>query len=220
MLRYSYRLLYLCVTLALFGSSATMAQTATGFPRAYLGLGAGIGNVSLPSSIGSVGATTVTTQSGKNNSLAPKLYAGYRADSTWGIELGYQNFGSKHEQNLSTPGGAATGNMKLSSFYAAATATFSPASNVSLFAKLGLAKNFLVVNAVCVGATCTSSRGATSHRWTLAPGIGAEYAVGPEWGVRLDYDDYGKISADDVLSTSNSGAIRAKAWTVSAKRNF
>lgn len=210
----------LALPLALLFSSAAMAQSPSTSQRPYLGLGLGLGDVSLPSSSGNIGATAVTTQSGKDNALATKIYAGFRPWGIWGAELGYHVFGSKHLQNLSTPAGSASGTMKLSSFYAAATATAQPAPNVSLFAKLGLARHYLAVNAVCVGATCTASRGGTSHHWALAPGFGAEYAIGSTWGVRLDYDDYGKVSADDVLSTGNSGAIRASAWTLSVTRNF
>ena len=204
---------------ALLVSCEAIAQAPSAASRAYLGLGLGMGDVSLESSTGSVRGTSVATQSGKDNALAPKIYAGYR-QGIWGVELGYHDFGGKHQQILSTPAGTASGTMKLSAFYAAATATAQPAPNVSLFAKLGLARSYLVVNSLCVGTTCTASRGTASHHWTWAPGVGAEYALNNAWGLRLDYDDYGKVSAGDVLSTGDSGAIRARAWTVSATKNF
>jgi hypothetical protein len=200
-------------------STGSFAQARAAFPRAYIGLGLGVGNASLPSSTGQVGATAVTTSSSKSGSTGWKAYAGYRFDPTWGIELGYHNLGNKFEETLATAGGSATAHADVNSWYTAGTATFGVADRFALIGKLGLARHSASIDRVCVGATtCTTPRG--SDRWGVVAGIGAEYALTGQYGIRLEYEDYGKITVADVLGTGNSGSLKASAWTLSARMIF
>ena len=70
----------------------------------------------------------------------------------------------------------------------------------------------------CVGAVCTAPRGSDNRG--IVAGIGAEYALTGQYGIRLEYEDYGKITVDDVLSTGSIGSLKASAWTLSAKIVF
>jgi len=203
---------------AAFGSSSAFSQAPAAFPRAYLGLGLGMGDASLPSSGGQIGGAAVTTSTNKSGSTSWKAYAGYRFDPRWGIELGYNNLGNKFEETLATAGGSATAHANVTSAYAAATGTFDVGNRFALLGKLGLARHWASIDSVCVGATCTAPRG--SNLWGLVAGIGAEYSLTSQYGIRVEYEDYGKVTQGDVLNTGNSGSLRASAWTLSGKAVF
>jgi OOP family OmpA-OmpF porin len=207
----------LLIAAAALVSTTAFAQSFV-YPRAYLGIGLGQGRASLPSSAGQIGATAVTTASGTDHSPAWKLYAGYLIDSRWGFELGYQRLGDRFEQVLNTAGGSASAKAHLTSWYGAGTGTLELPAGFSVIGKLGLARTLTRLDSVCVGATCTDPRG--GGRWAPLAGIGAEYALRNNYAIRLEYEDHGTVTANDYLSTGNSGSLRVSGWTLSAKRVF
>lgn len=116
------------------------------------------------------------TDSGENSW---KVYGGYQFTPTWGVELGYTDLGKYR--------GA-----EVESWSLAGTATLPLADRWSLFGKLGLARN----NAEFVGAEQKSS--------TLV-GVGVGYTLNQNLGLRLEYEDYGKL-ANTGVGTSHKGS--------------
>lgn len=108
-----------------------------------------------------------------------KLYGGYQFNPTWGMELGYTDLGKYR--------GA-----EVESWSLVGTATLPLSGNWSLLGKLGMARN----NAEFMGAEQKTS--------TLA-GVGVGYAIDPNLGLRLEYEDYGKL-ANTGIGTSHKGS--------------
>jgi OOP family OmpA-OmpF porin len=108
-----------------------------------------------------------------------KVYGGYQFTPTWGLELGYTDLGNYR--------GA-----EVESWSLAGTATLPLNQNWSLLGKLGFARN----NAETPSASQKSS--------TLA-GVGVGYALNQNLGLRLEYEDYGKL-ADTGIGTDDKGS--------------
>lgn len=116
------------------------------------------------------------TDSGENSW---KVYGGYQFTPTWGLELGYTDLGNYR--------GA-----EVESWSLAGTATLPLAERWSLFGKLGFARN----NAEFIGAEQKSS--------TLV-GVGVGYALNRNLGLRVEYEDYGKL-ANSGGGSNNKGS--------------
>lgn len=116
------------------------------------------------------------TDSGQNSW---KVFGGYQINPTWGIELGYTDLGKYR--------GA-----EVESWSLAGTATLPLAERWTLLGKLGFARN----NAEFAGAEQKSS--------TLV-GVGVGYAINPNLGLRLEYEDYGKL-ANTGVGTNDKGS--------------
>lgn len=108
-----------------------------------------------------------------------KMYGGYQFTPAWGVELGYTDLGKYR--------GA-----EVESWSLAGTLTVPLAERWTMLGKLGFARN----NAEFTGAEQKSS--------TLA-GIGVGYAIDRNLGLRLEYEDFGKL-ANTGSGTSNKGS--------------
>lgn len=118
-----------------------------------------------------------------------KVFGGYQFNPTWGAELGYTDLGNYR--------GA-----EVESWSLAGTATLPMWERWSLLAKLGVARN----NAEVFGAQQKTS--------TLA-GVGVGYELNQRVGLRLEYEDYGKLS-NTGAGSNNKGSNVA----LSAKYSF
>ena len=201
-------------------AAATLTVNAFGEergPSAYLGLGGSRGNAQLPASAGRIGNTSVQTASSQANASGTKLYVGYRFSPTWGTEFSYADLGKKYSDTLTTPTGSSLGGAKLKAWSWSGTGSFELLPHLWAVGKLGIARDRADVDTTCVGTTCTAPRKNSS--WSPVVGAGAEVGLG-NYGLRLEYEDYGKFSTGDVLSTGNSGSIKAHAVTLSLQTRF
>lgn len=122
------------------------------------------------------GAGRSDTDSGQNSW---KLYGGYQFTPTWGVELGYTDLGKYRGAGVE-------------SWSLAGTATLPLATGWTLLGKVGFARN----NADFAGAEQKSS--------TLY-GIGVGYALNSNLGLRLEYEDFGKL-ANTGAGTDDKGS--------------
>lgn len=115
-----------------------------------------------------------------------KMYVGKQFTQTWGLEVGYTDLGQLRNENVNA-------------WSLAGTATVPFGGNWSMFGKLGVSRNK------------ASYPGATTRTSTLY-GIGGSYALSQNMGLRLEYEDFGRLSdaADD----------KASAVTLSLKYSF
>lgn len=118
-----------------------------------------------------------------------KLYLGYQINPTWGVELGYTDLGEYRGADVV-------------SWSVAGTATLPIGDRWSLLGKLGVTRN----DADFVGAERKTS--------TLA-GVGVGYAFLPNVGLRLEYEDYGKLASTGVGSDNKGRNV-----AVSLKYSF
>jgi OmpA-OmpF porin, OOP family len=118
-----------------------------------------------------------------------KLYGGYQFNPTWGAELGYNDLGKNRGGDIESWTLAGTGTMPLNERW-------------SLMGKLGAAFNrpeFL----------------GSSDRTSLLMGVGVGYTLSRNVGVRLEYEDFGKLSKNNIGSTSKGNNV-----SVSLKYSF
>ncbi len=97
-----------------------------------------------------------------------KLYGGYQFNPTWGAELGYNDLGSYRGGDIESWTLAGTGTLPLNAQW-------------SLLAKLGAAFNR------------PTFAGASDHTGVLV-GLGVGYSINRNLGLRLEYEDFGKLS--------------------------
>jgi OOP family OmpA-OmpF porin len=97
-----------------------------------------------------------------------KLYGGFQFNPTWGVELGYTDLGRYRGSDIQSWSLAGTGTLPLGAGW-------------SLFGKLGATSNR------------PDFAGASNHSDLLA-GVGVGYSMTKSLGLRLEYEDFGKLS--------------------------
>lgn len=118
-----------------------------------------------------------------------KLYGGMQFNPAWGLELGYTDLGSYRGSNIESWSVAGTGTLPLG-------------GNWSLLGKLGAVANR------------PHFAGSSNHTDLLA-GVGVGYAINKNVGLRLEYEDYGKLS-----NVSNGNNSNGRNLGLSVKYSF
>lgn len=199
------------------GAGAALASSA--YAQGYVGIGVGQGHASLPSASATVLGLAFTGAADKTNDTMYKLYGGYQFTPNWGVELGYNDLGNKYSAVGSLGGVPYNATYKMDNWYVAATGTLPLQGGFSLLGKIGIAANKVSGNQICSGATCASFA-ADDSKTDVMVGVGAQYAFMKNWAARLEYENYGKVSGDDIWGTGGSGALKADAWNISVNYAF
>jgi OOP family OmpA-OmpF porin len=187
--------LIVAVIASVAAMSAAQAQQAA--PRAYVGVG--VASVDHDYKIS--GATNVDTSGYKQSG---KLFGGYDFNQTWGIEAGYTDFRDARV-SYTRNGVAGGGETKGESVYLAAKATMPVNEQLSLYTKLGAARNKSELVAV-------NAAQSMKHNKTEAYGaLGAEYKLNQNVSMVAEYERYGK---------SKDFGAQADVLTVGAKYAF
>ncbi len=97
-----------------------------------------------------------------------KLYGGYQFNPTWGLELGYNDLGKYRGADIESYSLAVTGTMPLNERW-------------SLLGKLGAAEN-------------RPDAAANGNHTDVLLGVGVGYSFNKNVGLRLEYEDFGKLS--------------------------
>jgi len=97
-----------------------------------------------------------------------KLYGGYQFNPNWGAELAYNDLGRYRNANIESWTLAGVGTLPLTAQW-------------SLLGKLGLASN-------------RSRFAGTTNYEALLVGVGVGYSFTKQVGLRLEYEDFGKLS--------------------------
>ena len=188
----------------------------------YVGIGFGGGHAALPSLDAAYLGTPVTATPDKTDNTSFKLYAGHQFTHNWGVEAGVAELGDGYSARTTVsgaPAGSPSGS--LATRYVAVTGTLPVGKRLSLFGKIGLAANEFSSNTACVASfppKCVLPRSG-SHSDTLV-GVGVQYQPAQRPGLRLEYEDYGKMSGDDVWGSGGSGAIKGSSWYLAVQLMF
>ena len=113
-----------------------------------------------------------------------KLYAGYQFDRTWGVEVAYNDLGQYRGADIESWSLAGTGTIPLNESWA-------------LLAKLGVTSNR------------ADFAGGGNHTAALA-GLGIGYSFTKNVGMRLEYEDFGKLSDRGNDSHGRNVALSVK----------
>ena len=149
---------------------------------------------------------------------AYKLFAGYEFTRNWALEGGYTSLG-KPQYNYS---GLANGNatVKESSWSLAGKGTLPLSDEFDLFGKLGWTYNRAELsgttdNPGLLPASISFPNSATKRRNDVLLGIGGEYRISKQLGVRLEYENFGKFG-----DSNSTGQTKADLWSVGLAYKF
>jgi OOP family OmpA-OmpF porin len=117
-----------------------------------------------------------------------KVYGGYQFSPTWGVEGAYTDLGKYRTEDVE-------------SWSLAGTATLPMGQRWHLLAKLGVARN--------------NADASSDKKSSTLVGVGVGVAMSPTFGLRLEYEDYGKMGVTG-LGTEN----KASNVSLSAKFSF
>lgn len=187
-------------------AAATLAA-APAFAQGYIGLGAG--SSSVRGVDGNQGIAPNSVTGGNSNKGSFKLYGGYQFTPNWGVEAQYSDLGNRNFSILNGAGAlVAPGSYKTSQFSIAGTGTLPLNSSFALFGKLGVTSNTVKISAAGIADRGTKT--------SLLAGLGVSYNITPALSVRLEYEDFGKLTKDDGFG----GAVRGNAYSLSLKYAF
>lgn len=186
--------------------------------QSYFGIAIGGAHGSIPSLNTTVLGIPVTAAADKTNETSYKLYGGYQFTPNWGLELAYADLGSGYSSNVTIGGLPGVLSAKADTWYVAATGTLPIGNGLSLLGKIGMASSHVSAADLCLGGTCFSM-GSESRSQPMV-GVGLEYAFAGKWTARLEYEDYGKLTSDDVWGTGDSGSIKGNSWYLGAHYRF
>lgn len=173
-------------------------------------MGGGFGSSSVSGVDGSQGIAPNAVTGGNANKTSTKIYAGYQFTPNWAAEAQYGALGGRN-LSVRTPAGVVVplgGSYNASQFSVAAVGTLPLSSSFSVLGKLGVSSNALKLS-----FPGTTDRGTTS---SLMMGVGVAYNFTPAASVRVEYENFGKLTKDDGFG----GAVRASNLSVSVKYVF
>ena len=106
-----------------------------------------------------------------SNHTSYKIFGGFQATKNFGGELAYTNFGEYRGDNSDSWSLAATGTV--------------PFDNWNVFGKLGMTRNYIKF-------------GNSATHTDLLAGVGVGYNFTNNVGVRLEYEDFGKLNENGL----------------------
>jgi OOP family OmpA-OmpF porin len=149
------------------------------------GLYGGLGFGKVQTSLDSGGTGTATTS--RKNGTGTKYYGGYEVTKHWGVEAGYVDLGASKDiwntSNFAT--------YRLSSMYLAGVGSLPIGDHFTLFVKAGLSANHNTGTFTSFGVGSDFD----GRKTTLMYGIGANLSFTKNLAARLQYEDFGGVTA-------------------------
>jgi OOP family OmpA-OmpF porin len=193
------------------GLSSTWTALTSG--HFYAGIGAGAADTS-----GFDGTALGVDVVGDAYKASAKGLLGYQFSRIVGAEIQYTDLGSRTVNGTfgSLSGSASTSESQYSFAF---TGAIPIGDNFSLFGKLGDGRNHMNASNFCIGTPGVGAGYCTQYGGTkndILWGVGATYSFNPHFSIRLEYEDFGKFSANagangGTIATggANPGDIRA-----------
>ena len=180
----------------------------------YVGAGVGASKASGADGSTTIGGVAVSASGGNATKTSWKLYGGYQFTPNWGLETQYSELG---DRTYTVSAGAASGSTKLRAYQwsLAGTGTLPLSDQFYLMAKLGATRNHVGGGNFTIGAVSVAVGG--SDRTELLAGIGAGYNINKNVGVRVEYENFGKLSNNGGI---NNNSVKSDNWSVSLKYSF
>ena len=110
--------------------------------------------------------------------------------------------------------GSGSGQYKANEWGFAGTGTIPFGSGFYGFGKLGFSSNHVSIGNACTPANCVSATGG-GNKTDLLAGLGAGYDITKNIGVRLEYENFGKLA-----TIQNGSSIKGENWALSLKYSF
>jgi OmpA-OmpF porin, OOP family len=147
-------------------------------------------------------------------------FGGYRFTRNWGVELGYADLG--RNSSLAEPWLAGTAHIgsQPSAWTLAGTGVLPLGNAFSLRGRLGLSVLTPDASASSAGGALASTlqsvaigAGSPRYRPGVLWGFGGQYDVNGSFGLRLDYNNFGRLSEE-------LGGARSDLWSINAVVRF
>jgi OOP family OmpA-OmpF porin len=182
----------LAVALSALWASAALAQAEATGAGWYLG--------------GGIRPPTVA-----DSDIGYRNFAGYRFTRHWGVELGYSDLG--HGNESLDPGALALqrSGSQTSAWTLAGTGVLPLGNDFSLQGRLGL--SVATPDATLMGSGIGIGSAFPRYRPTMLWGFGGQYDVTGNVGLRVDYNNFGRLVDDP------NGA-RSDLWSINAVVRF
>ena len=197
----------LLIAVAIAGACAAAPASA----QWYIGGGVGAAQAKLGSFSPAAGATA---NGNSSRDTSWKIYGGYQFTPNWGLEAQYTDLG-KYDYTVTAGAVSASGSYKAQQWSIAGTGTLPLSNNFYLMAKLGISSNHVSGSNACGAIVgCTSVSG--GNKTDLLAGLGVGYNFNKNWGIRFEYENFGKMA-----NVQNSGgSIKGDNWALTAKYSF
>ena len=187
-------------------------------------VGGGLGRAHIGFDAGSFASNSPNvTDSPDAGKTGEKLFLGVTLDRNWAVEGGYTHFGS-FKYNYTGANAIATtstgqASYGASSLWLAGKGTVPLTGKFDLYGKLGLAQNktrdSASSNDPALDAVLGTPYTRNSNHTGLLAGLGAEYHLSKQVGVRVEYDDYGKFGSSGSQNLAHLGM-----WTADLAYHF
>jgi OOP family OmpA-OmpF porin len=151
------------------------------------------------------------TDSRDQNSLGWKVFGGWRATNWLNVEAGYTNLGRAKITYTNPTGSFVDVTLKSQAVQVSLVPQFEIGYGVSFFGRLGAAYSWTdtdatgVVTGVQVGGNGKSN--ATNFLW----GGGVAYDVNTQFGVRVEYENYGTVGEQNGSGRADSSLVSGSA---------
>ena len=214
------RIALAAAALAAIGFAGPAAAQNSGW---YIGGGIGESSASFESA-DFAGLTNAPFSGTDSSTTGAKIFGGYSLSPNVGVEFGYAAIGRFKLRYGSAGGANASFNYDASALTVGVVGTLPlGSSGVSLMARGGAAFTLTQLSfASSQGGVhptqyCSTSYGdsCVSTKVNLSWGASAQFNVNPRWGLRVDYDDYGK--AGDEFET---GRASLDMWSMNVLFRF
>lgn len=202
---------------ALFASGQAAAQSSGWY------IGGGPGASSAKFERGDFTGLAAGTYSVDDSDVAPRVFGGFRVAPNWALEFGVAALGSyKHRFNAGT--GTALYRYDVSAATVAMAANLPLAGGVSFNGRLGAAFTATRLRNPSTTGTITTNPptcpdlfldDCSSTKTNFFWGLGAQFDINPRWGIRVDYDNYGKVGEE-----FETGRAKIESWSANALFRF
>lgn len=202
------------LALSLIAAGATALAQGTGF---YVGGSIGQSNTRFKSDDFSANSPSVS-ESKDRHDTAWKLFAGYNFNQYLAVEAGYTDFGKakyEYQGNGALAGFQGETKAEQDAWFAVAKGTFPIDAQFNVFGKLGVTRNHLKVSGSTNIPGFTDLGSESENRSDALIGVGAEFLPAKNFGIRVEYENYGRFGDQD-----NTGRTRVDLWSVGAVFNF
>ena len=157
-------------------------------------------------------------ESSEKTKTAYKVFVGYNVNQYFAVEGGYADLGKPtYKYTESTGTGKST--QKESAWFVAAKGTLPINEQFNVFGKLGLTYNKVKGSWNDSYGQPDSNVSYSNTRSSVLYGIGAEYNVTKQIGIRLEYEDFGNFG-NKFDSGDETGRTKTSMWSAGIAYKF
>lgn len=204
------------IALSLLAATSAAFAQGSGF---YVGGSVGQSNTKFKTDDFSLSSPFVD-ESKDRSDTAWKLFAGYNYNQYLGVEVGYADLGAPKYKYTGVNGVVGSGEIKAeeTSWFAAAKGTLPINDQFNVFGKLGFTRNHLKASGditITAPVSVSISGSESKTKASVLYGVGAQYNVTKQIGIRLEYENFGKFGNEE-----DTGRTKVDLWSAGVTYTF